>query len=95
MSKVDHIERATLAGLFIGCLFHDMGAEDFNEFCRLTRESFQESTCHSHDFVDANMSMDAAFNKLKGRSPEADSQEDMDLFNEAWTHAKRFVAGKL
>ena len=53
--------------------------------------------CATHDFCDANMSMDAAFQAALGYSPldddrrDADgdmTQECVDLFNAAWDRAK-------
>lgn len=53
------------------------------------------NVCHSHDFCDANMAMDAAFNGLgiptclafADDTPE--HEEACKLWNDAWTLAKR------
>lgn len=46
------------------------------------------SICHSHDFCDANVFMNAAFNRYKKRDPQADSCNDAFILNEAWNIAK-------
>lgn len=55
--------------------------------------------CHSHDFCDANMAMQDAFENVLGRSPAIDTdgqtvwpdrevEADCDLWNVAWDIAK-------
>lgn len=48
--------------------------------------------CATHDFCDANMVMDSAFNEILGRSP-FDSEADADLWSEAWAiaHSRDFI----
>jgi len=54
-------------------------------------ESSKASVCHTHDFCDANMAMDAAFKHL-GVDPLPDdsgmTKAVVDLWNEAWSLAK-------
>ena len=50
----------------------------------------EEAECepdHScaNDYVDANMSMAAAFQEITGREPDVSSQPDTDLWNESWS----------
>lgn len=55
--------------------------------------------CATHDFCDANMAMNEAFEKVMGREftfnsdeePELEEQaeNDSNLFNEAWSIAKK------
>jgi hypothetical protein len=53
------------------------------------------NVCHSHDFCDANMAMDEAFTKVVGRECEGEDPEtgeepeDFELWNAAWSLAKR------
>lgn len=44
--------------------------------------------CASGDHCDSNMDMDAAFTEVVGRSMDAASTEDVDLWNAAWRIAK-------
>lgn len=44
--------------------------------------------CRSHDFVDANVLMAAAFASVFGRMPEAPDQSDADHMNRAWAAAR-------
>lgn len=52
--------------------------------------------CHSHDFCDANMVMEAAFIAVTGHEPLGDdgmSDETVTLWNAAWNYAApRFAA---
>ncbi len=45
-------------------------------------------TCHTHDFCDANMAMDAAFRTVVGHEVDGDNENDCRLWNEAWSLAK-------
>lgn len=45
-------------------------------------------SCATHDFCDANMPMEAAFEEVMKRGSAPDSDDDMDLWNEAWQMAK-------
>ncbi len=55
-----------------------------------------ENICHSHDFCDANMAMEAAFKKvlhhgcrsIQSRATEEQKRADDELWNEAWALAK-------
>jgi hypothetical protein len=44
--------------------------------------------CETHEYFDANMAMHEAWVSLFGRDRDGDSQEEMDLWNEAWDLAK-------
>lgn len=44
--------------------------------------------CASHDFCDANMAMAQAFMEAFGREPDVDGDEDVALWNAAWSLAK-------
>lgn len=47
-----------------------------------------ENLCASHDFCDANMVMDEAFQKVMERPTRPTAKADADLWNGAWTLAK-------
>jgi len=79
--------------LFASLLKQDFTAQEWLEMRQ--RNTKQECTaiCHSHDFCDANETMAIAFRRVMGRDMVPDegeiSQEDCDLWNSAWNHAKR------
>lgn len=56
------------------------------------------SVCASHDFCDANMAMDAAFQQVLGREPNvvgegAEVEADCALWSEAWKLARKLYLG--
>ena len=67
-----------------------------------TLNAKRKDICASHDFIDANMTMDEAFKNAVGREPNIggdteDSQADIKLWNDAWQtaiDAKFFVEAK-
>ena len=88
-----------LAGAFVKELREQLTAEQFAEVVALNGVELNPDVCHSHDFCDANMVMDAAFNTF-GVDPleygytEEDgmSQEVCNLWNAAWNRAKELMA---
>jgi hypothetical protein len=67
-----------------------------DEFAEVLKRNTAETVpgiCHSHDFVDANMVMQPAWEAVVGRPmvmDESDQAEaDRRLWNEAWDHATR------
>ena len=59
------------------------------EVVKRNHQEGETGVCHSHDFLDANGVMAAAFQTITGREPEADSDEDNALWNAAWNLARR------
>ena len=45
--------------------------------------------CHSHDFCDANMAMDEAWNRMFKDGCDLSSDADVELWNSAWNLAKK------
>ena len=84
-----HTEIA-LAEAFDAELRAEIGAESYAEVIRRNRTPEYDGACASHDFCDANETMDAAFMFVMGRSTIPDdeeafiSEEDTDLWNLAW-----------
>jgi hypothetical protein len=88
-----------LAKEFGAVLKEWLTGEQMLQVISTNREDINASWCASHDFCDANMAMDAAFQKVMGREfvffndeqPETEAQngEDTDLINAAWTLAKK------
>lgn len=77
-----------LAMAFANQLREDIGAKKVAKVVALNAEQDNPNICHSHDFCDANMTMDAAFTKTVGREIDLQSDDDMALWNDAWTLAK-------
>lgn len=88
---------ATLvAHAFVRQLLADIGEADFKEVLRKQREEPIEGVCHSHDYCDANMTMDAAMASVGvvALPEDEDGMSDavVDLWNAAWDHAKLRMA---
>lgn len=87
-----------LAAAFVAQLRQDNSAEQFAEVVSKQKSAPLAGVCYSHDYCDANMTMDAAF-KSFGIDPlehdytEEDgmSQEVCDLWNSAWDRAKEIL----
>ena len=47
-----------------------------------------DDTCATHDYVDANMYMAEAFEKVVGQQLDGEYECDVDLWNSAWDLAK-------
>ncbi len=61
-------------------------ADAYTEILRRNRQEPADSpVCHSHDFVDANMIMDATFRDVFGHSSTADSNTDAQIIDTAWS----------
>lgn len=90
------VNRATLveqlAAAFTRELANQLTKQQWLTVCRRNRVETDPGVCHSHDYCDANMVMDAAFRSL-GLDPfgGGDTMPDamVDLWNDAWDRAKR------
>lgn len=85
-----------LAGAFAVQLFQDIGAANLAMVKALnaTPEFAGDTICAGHNYCDANESMASAFADMMGRDilPDDDSgmtDADIDLWNAAWSLAKR------
>lgn len=94
LDAIDEIDAGRLAQCFAETLRDDLEPWQFAEVKRrnFANRLMHTDCCASHDFVDANMTMLAAFEETFGRSalPEgADGFADADLalINRAWTIA--------
>lgn len=82
------IER--LALVFSGLIAAEFSADVLAEIKRKNATpDYQAGACATHDYCDANMFMEAAFNYAYRRPPELESESDLDLWNEAWHFAHR------
>lgn len=55
---------------------------------RNNAEGPHSEVCHSHDFCDANMVMDAAWREMFGQELDPTNQAECDIWNDAWAIAK-------
>lgn len=81
-----------VAHAFLEQLREDIGEDDFREVVRKQKEVPIAGVCYSHDYCDANMTMDAAMASV-GIVALPDDEDGMpdrvaDLWNAAWDHAK-------
>jgi hypothetical protein len=76
-----------LAAAFARGLRNQLDAETL---AAIDRENVRraDSSCASHDHVDANDLMADAFAAVFGHAPQPDSDTDMALINAAWSAAK-------
>lgn len=95
MNQIEQLAREFSRQLRDSLLEHEM-----SQVISLNDSEEDKDCCHSHDFCDANMVMDEAFNTVFNRScifpsdveknPQLADQEiaDLDLWNKAWSMAK-------
>lgn len=81
-----------VAHAFLRQLVADIGEENFAEVVRKQKETPIAGVCYSHDYCDANMTMDAAMASV-GIIALPEDEEGMpdrvvDLWNASWDHAK-------
>jgi len=83
----------TLAKEFSKLIFEYIGKDKLLRVVELNKTEENDTTCHSHDFCDANVFIADAF-KIYGIDPENDFgeflQDDncIDIWNSAWNLAK-------
>jgi len=79
-----------LAGAFVGTLCRWLGPDKIREVRLRNSKETDHDVCHSHDFCDANMAMDAAMSEC-GIDTDATDHNDDDfraLWTAAWNIAK-------
>lgn len=86
---------AELALKFVTLLRRELTAQQWDEMRAKNGTGEYKLACASHDFLDANMIMAAAFKEVHGRevafSDEANADADVDAWNAAWTLARQTV----
>jgi hypothetical protein len=78
------IRAKQIAAEFGQLLRWHMSAEDYRSAVLANRENPNGETCATHEYIDSNVSMIAAFQLVIGREPAADSDDDANLINAAW-----------
>ena len=82
----------SLAVAFAAQLLADVGAAALADIVAANEADGSDldgAFCHSHDHVDANMTMYAAYGAVVGSDCRSASPHDTDLWNAAWTLAKQ------
>ena len=86
---------AELALKFVTLLRRELTAEQWDEMRAKNGTGEYTLACASHDYLDANMVMAAAFKEVHDRevafSDEPDADADVDAWNAAWTLARQTV----
>lgn len=80
-------EKITLARAF-GARMQELPRAQFRQVIDRNKCESNDLICHSHDFVDANMVMLAAFEDVYKRAIDMDNEEELELWNDAWAIAK-------
>ncbi len=80
---------AAVAGTFIDNLAAYVGAAGMAEIAQRNAEEPNPMVCHTHDFADANVFMDAAF-----EAHQVSSATRLDYWDGAWTIARTQIADR-
>lgn len=78
-----------IAQSFVNILKEWLSEAEFTEVVKRNAEDKDKSICHSHDFCDANMAMDEAFNENLLYLDY--TEENINLFSDAWREAKKIM----
>ena len=79
-----------LAKEFSAIIKRDLTEEQLSSVIRTNREeNHSNGCCATHDFLDANMSMDEAFQNVFKREYDFESDEDTAIENHSWAIAKK------
>ena len=89
MESLDPTPTESLASTFATTLRDWMTEDEFSAVRERNAESSDPMVCHSHDFVDANEAMAAAFLSVLGVNADSRESDDVETWNAAWALAKR------
>lgn len=85
---------AKISTKFVELLAAHLSDAQWKQMCQANLHETNPSICHSHDFCDANVVMQEAFEAVMERAFNHDSESDSETFNKAWELAGRTM-GKL
>lgn len=87
-NTIDQGQAGKLALAFCAILAEHLKPWQLAQVIERNRTEPEASVCHSHDFIDANCTMNAAWCHVMGRSIDLRSATDCTLWSEAWRIAK-------
>lgn len=87
------IDTDKLAEEFIGALKQWLTADEWAEMCAENATEEDNAICHSHDYCDANMAMQAAFESI-GIKVDVDDDAQASAWNTAWNKAHGTLSGE-
>lgn len=82
-----------VAAKFRALLVEDLTADELAEMDRRNAAQTDPNICHSHDFLDANDVMAAAFEAVAGCAPDPDCEVVARAWGNAWEIAKTSLSG--
>ncbi len=81
-------ETLRLSKTFLAELREEAGPSTFREICRRNAKEANPGVCRSHDFLDANMTIARAFERVLDREPDVEFDADLSLWGRARGLAK-------
>jgi hypothetical protein len=78
--------KITIAARFVSLLRAMLTPQQFAEMQNLNSVA-DDGVCHSHDYLDSNMTMADAFEQVVGREIDLQSDDDRALWSAAWRYA--------
>lgn len=81
-------QKIALAREFGSLIQAAFSVSQFREMVDRNKAEPEDSgVCHTHDYCDSNMVMLEAFQNVFKREPDMDSDDDLELWNDAWAIA--------
>lgn len=77
-----------LAIEFSKILHEWLNQDTIDQINSLNEAQEDKDICHSHDFCDANMAMNEAFQKVYGRGLNLGAEEELSITSKSWKLAK-------
>ena len=81
-----------IAVRFLDLFLKQEGLRRWQQVCERNRKETEANVCHTHDFCDANMLMEQAFEELF-LSVDVENEADRQRWNAAWDVAFRITCG--
>jgi len=75
-----------IGALFVEKLRAELPPAHFAEMQNLNSTA-DDGICHSHDYLDSNMTMAEAFEQVVGREIDTQDDDDRALWSSAWRYA--------
>jgi hypothetical protein len=81
---MDSNREGELAAAFRRLLREQLTPAQWEEMLALNAREPNPNVCHSHDHIDANMTMAEAWEEVFGRKPDPADEDEADTWNKAW-----------